>query len=103
MSKKDLIVVSVIIVITIFALGLGESQKDGRYQVVSAKTIMFVAGDEKGPGGGVEMSVCFKIDTATGKTWVYYDITSTGKVLRGWREVPEKPTWIPGRPDSGSD
>jgi len=109
MNTKSLIVVLVIVVITIFVLGISEPQNAGKFQIIPVKVFTAAIPDanEKGSGAVGEMAVCFKLDTTTGKTWTYYEIiggrAGEGKVFRYWREVPDKPMWIPYFPSFVSD
>jgi hypothetical protein len=73
-----------------------EKQKDGRYQLVSG-TYQAFSIDNRGNGGAGTGSEAFhgifRIDTRTGKTWVFVAVVSSSdnrtNVVKEWREIKE--------------
>lgn len=54
----------------------------GRYQLLSSKHFAV------GKGESAEMSSVFKIDTATGKTWIFiYGVQDNGSLIQEWRPI----------------
>jgi hypothetical protein len=57
----------------------------GRYQIVAGEHLTSgVAGTNTVQ---VAMKSVFKIDTVTGRTWVFVDMTIDGRPFQGWQEI----------------
>ena len=70
--KKNILVVFVLIGV-LFALG-AYSQQDGRYKLVFGKASQeFFTFKAKIPKSTQERQQCFKIDSETGKVWIFKD------------------------------
>ena len=60
-----------------------ESQTN-RFQIVAGKYAMH------GVGGGTALDSMFKVDTVTGKAWIYRSVIGKEDGLKhGWQEIPE--------------
>lgn len=86
--------------LTIGALDAPPAGKVGRYRIVGTTSASFSMVQSKPVE--VNRPVVFKLDTTTGETWQWLDITVNGQMTQAWqpcRTLPEHPTT---KPDTGN-
>lgn len=64
-----------------------EKQDHYRYQLFQGKYETIIA---KGNSGGIKQESLFRIDTETGKTWVFLEVVQDEKLRRVWIPIEDK-------------
>jgi hypothetical protein len=81
-SLKKALTVSILLAASSF--GAGAQNENGRFQLMTGNVREIAKGiNENTP-------VIIKIDTQTGKTWVYVRLLAEGKFQEFWAPIPER-------------
>ena len=79
-----------------FIQGCGQKAQDGRFQIVAGTYDEIVNNAGSTIGSSSQQHGVFKIDTQTGRTWVYLDatglMTNGASITEGWREIKDVST-----------
>lgn len=73
------------LVVSICGCKADDSPKVSRFQIMAGKYEIY------GLGGVKSSDSVFKIDTLTGKAWIYRSSVSEKELKQGWQEIPEFP------------
>jgi len=74
------------------APGSVSGHRDGRFQLFHAKNYIVVT-DSAGKDSRIEEDSVLRIDTETGKTWIYVDRITGGVRSHAWYPVDEMTKW----------
>ncbi len=99
-TKSKLVLLGTLLVICVGATGDNPGPGPvGRYQLVPARTyISAFVPDAPKPVSGSDDYALFRIDTATGRTWVLNRVIITNRPVEVWSELKETKGEEPGRP-----